>query len=332
MESHPAAMHGVQTHDVDFPEGQFQAMFAAADAPGLGIERALRPYRLQVTPGPAGVRIAGDGVAVTLAHEMLDRIARTLAAGAHLDEALVATTARTVVDNALRHDLAFRLTGLRHPVRPLSLSQVAFLDTLLYSGRPLIFGVGPTGTGKTHLAVAAGLTLVAEERFKSLVITRPHERLAGEIITPEVRAETAADDQLTPITDVLRDLVGHDEIKRLMEGGMLDIVPLGRLRGRTFNDSFVIIDDAHNMSVRKMRMAVTRIGRNARMVVTGDPSQSELPSDEPSGLAHLLGLLAPTDLALVHRFNSREIVRNDLVARIEALYENDKGAGLAAAA
>ena len=332
MEPHSAAPHGAQSHDVDFPADWLEPMFGAPDAPGHWMERAVRPYRLQVMPRPDGVRLAGDSVAVSLAHEMLDRLAKTLKAGGHVDESLVSTTALTVVQNALRHDLAFRLTGLRHPVRPMSLSQVAFLNALLYSGRPLIFGVGPTGTGKTHLAIAAGLSLVAEERFKSLVITRPHERLAGEIVTPEMRAETADDDQLTPITDVLRDLIGHDEIKRLIDGGMLEIAPLGRLRGRTFNESFIVIDEAHNMSVRKMRMAVTRIGRNSRMVVTGDPSQSDLPSDEPSGLAHLLGLLAPTELALVHEFNTREIVRNDLVASIEALYANEEGAGLAAAA
>jgi phosphate starvation-inducible protein PhoH and related proteins len=92
------------------------------------------------------------------------------------------------------------------------------------------------------------------------------------------------------------------------------------MRGRTFNQSFIVVDEAQNMTVRKMRMAVTRLGRASRMVVTGDPAQHDLPSGEPSGLTHILRLIGGTDLALVHQFQNLEIIRNDLVASIEALY------------
>jgi phosphate starvation-inducible PhoH-like protein len=100
-------------------------------------------------------------------------------------------------------------------------------------------------------------------------------------------------------------------------------MPLGRMRGRTFHQCFIVVDDAQNMNVRKMRMAVTRLGRASCMVVTGDPIHNDLPSGETSGLTHLLRLIGGTDLASVHQFQNHEIVRTDFVARIEALYSQD---------
>jgi phosphate starvation-inducible PhoH-like protein len=156
--------------------------------------------------------------------------------------------------------------------------------------------------------------------------------MEGEILTPELSAETADDQQLTPIEDVLRELIGREEIRRLTDHGLIEIMPLGRMRGRTFNETFVVVDEAQNMTVRKMRMAVTRIGRASCMVVTGDPVQNDLPSGETSGLTHFLRLIDGTDLALVHQFQNLEIIRNDLVARIEALFSQEHGADMRAAA
>lgn len=163
----------------------------------------------------------------------------------------------------------------------MSLSQAAFMNAMLSGHRSLIFGVGPTGTGKTHLAIAAGLNQVAESRFKTLVITRPRVRLEGEIMTPELHAETAYNEQLTPIEDELYALIGRADTRRQIDQGLIEIMPLGRMRGRTFNETFVVVDEAQNMTVRKMRMAVTRLGRGSRMVVTGDPVQNDLPGDGP---------------------------------------------------
>jgi phosphate starvation-inducible PhoH-like protein len=313
------------SHDADLSQRYVDLLFSGPDAPARHIELAVRPFRLQITPQPGGVRLAGDEVAVTIATKTMERLGAALRATGRVEEAVIRETVASVIQIALKHDLAYRLTGLRNPLRPVSLGQVAFMNAMLHADRPLIFGMGPTGTGKTHLAIAAGLNLLAESRFKSLVITRPHVRMEGEIMTPALRDETADDEQLTPIDDVLRDLIGREEIRRLTEHGLIEIMPLGRMRGRTFNESFIVVDEAHNMTVRKMRMAVTRLGRGSCMVVTGDPIQNDLPSGETSGLTHLLRLIAGSDLALVHQFQNHEIIRNDLVARLEALYSRDVG-------
>jgi len=325
VNSHFAVTPAARSRHAALPQRHVELLFAGSDAPGRRIELAVRPYHLQITAQPDGVQLAGDEVATMLAEKALERVSAALRTTGRVDEALVRDTVSSVIQVALTHELAFRLTGLRNPLRPVSLSQVAFMNAMLRADRPLIFGIGPTGTGKTHLAIAAGLNLVAEAKFKSMIITRPHVRMEGEIMTPELRAETVYDEQFTPIQDVLRDLIGREEIRRLTDQGLIEIMPLGRMRGRTFNESFILVDEAQNMTVRKMRMAVTRLGRASRMVVTGDPEQTDLPDGETSGLTHLLRLIGGSDIAMVHRFENKEIIRNDLVARIEALYSQDDG-------
>lgn len=315
----------ILTEDIELTTPQVVRLFSQSDVFTRLAPIAVSPFRIQISPHAGGVRLVGDGVAVKLVAEMLLQIGEALAAGSPVGDDTIEATISRVVQAALKHELAYRLNGLPHALRPMSLSQVAFMNALRSAERPLIFGVGPAGTGKTHLAVAAGLNQVAEKRFKSLIVTRPRVLLEGEIMTPALRAETQYDEQLTLIEDVLHDLLGPDEIKRQTDHGLIQVMPLGRMRGRTFNESFILVDEAQNMTVRKMRMVLTRLGRASNMVITGDPSQTDLPGDEPSGLAHILGLISETNLALIYRFQNQQIIRNDLVARIEALYARDDG-------
>ena len=289
------------------------------------IGKALQPYAVAIAPAPGGVKLTGDDVAVMLARQILEALAGALAKTNRPEEAVANEIVATVIDHALNRDLAFRLEGVTRPIRPMSMAQIAFLNTMLSTERALMLGVGPTGTGKTHLAVAAGLCLLARERVKGIIITRPHAAQPGEAVTPSVRAETSYDDQFLPIEDALHELIGVDETKRLTDRGQLMLMPLGKMRGRTFNDSFVLVDEAQNLSASMMRMAATRLGAGSRLVVTGDPECAELRSGEPSGLLHLMKLINGTDLAHLHVFKRREIIRNDFVAQIEELYARDLG-------
>lgn len=263
---------------------------------------------------------------------MLSQIAESTEAGQGITDQMVSRVASATVENALKRHLSYRLNGIPSAVRPMSLSQVAYMNTLLCPDLPLIFGIGPTGTGKTHLAVAAGLNQVAEKRFKRLVLTRPRVMHEGDVMTTALRAETVYDEQLTPIEDELRDLIGIDETKRQIEHGLLEITPLGRMRGRSFNECFILIDEAQNMGKQKMRMALTRLGRNSRMVVTGDPAQTALVGDELSGLSHILKLLSGANIAVVHHFQNSQIIRNETVAKIEAIYSSEDDPSVRAAA
>ncbi|MDR3509803.1 MAG: PhoH family protein [Caulobacteraceae bacterium] len=316
------------SQDVTLPFAVIERLFV--NESGLReIDAALKPFRVQIQRQGEAVRLTGDELGVSLGAKVIQRMIDVPPTSGEPNA--VHDAAQWVVQNALKHDLSLRLTGLPKAFRAMSLGQVAFMETLLHGDHALIFGVGPTGTGKTHLAVAAGLTGVAEARFKCLVITRPRVMLEGEVMTASLRAETAYDEQLTPIEDVLHDLIGHDEIRRMTEHGLIRILPLGALRGRTFNNSFIILDEAQNMTVRKMRMAVTRMGAGSRMVVTGDLRQVDLPEGEVSGLSHLLQLISGTDVAAVHQFQTQQIIRNEIVAQLEALYGH-AGGNLAEAA
>ena len=332
MNSTPGSDQRPVSEYIEMPAQSCQLLFSGASAAGHNIPVAVRPFRLAISPVGGGIRVTGDEIAVSLIVEMIRRIAEATEAGHTISEPMVNSVAAATVQDALKHELAFRLNGIHSAVRPMSLSQVAFMNAMLFSDRPLIFGVGPTGTGKTHLAIAAGLNLIADKHFKSMVVTRPRGMLEGDVMTAALRAETVYDGQLTPIEDALRDLIGRDETRRQIEHGLLEITPLGRMRGRSFNDCFILTDEAQNMSKKMMRMALTRMGRNSRMVVTGDPAQVALAGDEPSGLPHILKHVAGTDIALVHQFQNHQIIRNPTVARIEAIYSSEDDPEIRAAA
>jgi phosphate starvation-inducible protein PhoH and related proteins len=293
---------------------------AAHDALLKTIESAILPFCFQISATHEGVQVDGDKVAVMLVAKILERIRDGRAKNATEDDTLLKATVTAAIADALKRDLVFTLKGVTHPVQPVSLSQVAFLQTLLSWSETLVIGIGPVGTGKTHLAIAAGLNQLAEERVKRVVVTRPHVVMEGEIVTSATRRELEYDDQFEFLEDILRDLIGYLEFRRLIDHRKLELVPLGHMRGRTFNDSFIIVDEAQNMTVQKMQMVISRIGRASRMVLTGDPTHVDLLGDESSGLVHLLELLKGTDIAKVHRFEKNQIVRNNVVARLEELY------------
>lgn len=332
MEYFAAPTRQQRTLDVRLGSQPGEQFLVTNDSLVRAAQRAVHPFSFRVTATAQGVRLEGDDAAVMIASRVLEQIVKTTGGTATPDPALLESTVSSVMASALKLDLAFRLKGLTFPVEPMSMSQVAFMQTLLAPHEQLVFGVGPTGTGKTHLAIAAAINQLAEERVKHVVITRPHVPMEGEVVTAAARQEMVADSQFDFFEDILRDLIGYHAFEQMVEQKQLELVPLGHLRGRTFNDCFIIVDEAQNMTIRMMRMAVTRIGRASRMVVTGDPNHVYLRGEEQSGLVHLLGLLEGTDIGKVHQFENSQIVRNSLVARLEELYAGQQPAAPAFAA
>jgi len=282
---------------------------------------AVSPFSLRITADEEGLRLDGDDAARLVAARVLEEAVARVKASGRLGGALDPDWIEETIDALLRRDLALRAPGISRPVRTHSLAQLAYARDLFASETPLIVAAGPTGTGKTHLAIAAGVSALAQGTVKRLVVARPHVIREGDVVTAEVRADIRYDIQFEAIEDELAQLVGVDEVNRLREHRQLEILPMGRLQGRTFNDAFILIDEAQNMTVQRMRMAVGRLGEKSRMVVTGDPAHVELKEDEPSGFAHLISLVENEDFAAVHRFAPAQIVGNPVVARLEALYE-----------
>jgi phosphate starvation-inducible protein PhoH and related proteins len=287
------------------------------------LQQAVVPFSAVLTPSPGGLSLSGDKVAVVIYADVIKRVCEARAKGNDLDRAAMATLVATTTPEPLKRELSFRLKGLPRSLQPTSPSQIAFLQSLLDPGKELLFGIGPTGTGKTHIAIAAALNLLAEERFKHVLVTRPHIVMEGEVLTPATRSELEYDDQFEFLEDILRDLIGYSAFRNLVDQHALELLPLGHMRGRTFNDTLLIVDEAQNMTIRKMRMVVTRIGRGSRMVVTGDPNHVDLWGDEPSGLAHLLSMVEGTGIAKVHRFAKGQVIRSPIVKRLEDLYAHN---------
>jgi len=156
------------------------------------LRKALRPFRFKATATSGGIGIDGDSVAVSLASRILERIAKMRGT---TEQAQLQETIAFEIDYALRHDLVFRLKGMIYPIRPMSLSQVAYMNSLLSQHEQMVIGIGPTGSGKTHLAIAAAISLLSDNLIKQIIVTRPHVLMEGEAETTGSRSETQYDEQ-----------------------------------------------------------------------------------------------------------------------------------------
>jgi phosphate starvation-inducible PhoH-like protein len=199
-------------------------------------------------------------------------------------------------------------------------NQERYLDNL--KKRDLTFGIGPAGTGKTYLAVACAVEALETDRVRRLILVRPAVE-AGERLgfLPGDLAQKI-DPYLRPIYDALYEMLGFDRVNKLIERNIIEVAPLAYMRGRTLNDSFVILDEAQNTSVEQMKMFLTRIGFGSRAAVTGDVTQIDLPVNRLSGLRHVSKVLKDVEGIHFNFFSSRDVVRHSLVQRIIEAYES----------
>ncbi len=204
-------------------------------------------------------------------------------------------------------------------VSPKTLNQKRYVDSI--RDHTITFGIGPAGTGKTFLAVAMAAAALAERQVQRIILTRPAVE-AGErlgFLPGDIQAKV--DPYLRPLFDALFDMLDPDRVNGYFERGVIEVAPLAFMRGRTLNDSFVILDEAQNTSPEQMKMFLTRLGFNSRMVVTGDVTQIDLPSDQRSGLIVVRDILdSVKDIAFVN-FGGEDVVRHKLVQRIVAAYD-----------
>lgn len=214
---------------------------------------------------------------------------------------------------------AIALRTKRSDLRPRTPRQRDYLNNILK--HDITFGVGPAGTGKTWLAVACAIDAMERDTVQRLVLTRPAVE-AGERLgfLPGDLAQKV-DPYLRPLYDALYDLMGFEKVQRLFEKQTIEIAPLAYMRGRTLNHAFVILDEAQNTTPEQMKMFLTRIGFGSKAVITGDPSQVDLPRGQESGLAHAVKVLDEVQGIATTRFTSRDVVRHPLVARIVDAYD-----------
>jgi phosphate starvation-inducible PhoH-like protein len=215
---------------------------------------------------------------------------------------------------------AFEEINLRkRPVRARTAAQDSYIRAL--KRNELVFGIGPAGTGKTWLAVAQACQLFERKEVDRIILSRPAVE-AGErlgFLPGDMREKV--DPYLRPIYDALYDLMDARVVERALQSGEIEIAPLAFMRGRTLTNAAIILDEAQNTTSMQMKMFLTRLGENSRMIVTGDPSQVDLPNGQPSGLAEAAKLLDGVEGIAQVKFTAEDVIRHELVARIVAAYE-----------
>jgi phosphate starvation-inducible PhoH-like protein len=281
----------------------------------LGVSLVTRGNRVAIS-GPA----SATGAAQLALSQLYDRLKRGQEIDLPAVEAAIRLAEAEIADRNLPlwgEDAAFRTRKRRIAAR--SPGQADYIKALREN--ELVFSLGPAGTGKTYLAVAAAVDLLMSGRVERIILSRPAVE-AGErlgFLPGDLRDKV--DPYLRPLFDALNDMLPADQLARRLATGEIEVAPIAFMRGRTLSHAFVILDEAQNTTAMQMKMFLTRLGEGSRMVVTGDPSQIDLPPSTRSGLAEALDTLSGVEGIGVVRFTERDVVRHDFVARIVRAYE-----------
>ena len=262
--------------------------------------------------------IAGSAEDAAIAHKALTRLYERLKRGLSIEAADVDAEVRFARTGAGSGD-GEGIRTRRRTVQARSPGQRGYLAAL--RERDMVFALGPAGSGKTYLAVAMGVSLLLAGKVERIVLSRPAVEAGERLGFLPGDMKEKIDPYLRPLYDALHDMLPAEQIANRMESGEIEIAPLAFMRGRTLAHCFVILDEAQNTTAMQMRMFLTRLGEGSRMVITGDPSQVDLPGGQRSGLADAVETLRDVDGVRFIRLTSEDVVRHDLVARIVEAYD-----------
>ncbi len=294
---------------------------------------ALIEQRLEVQIVPRGnhLMLSGPAGAVELARGVLESLYETLEEGGHIGisdvDALIrmmqtrdAQLILPTLEKSGRVRMA-RIATRKSTIIARTPAQDAYMRALAHDD--LVFGLGPAGTGKTYLAVAYAASLLERGDINRIVLSRPAVEAGERLGFLPGDMKDKVDPYLRPLYDALHDMMYPENVERSLASGLIEVAPLAFMRGRTLSNSLVILDEAQNTTSMQMKMFLTRMGENSKMIVTGDPTQVDLPPGQVSGLIQAVDLLEGVEGVNVCRFSFQDVVRHPLVARIVAAYDRD---------
>jgi phosphate starvation-inducible PhoH-like protein len=272
------------------------------------------------------ITLEGDPGEVALAERLLDELVTLIRTGQGMSIETVERVLALLRTQALSPGerpadvLSLNILSNRgRSIRPKTLNQKRYVDSI--DKHTITFGIGPAGTGKTYLAMAKAVQALQAKRVNRIILTRPAVE-AGERLgfLPGTLSEKI-DPYLRPLYDALHDMVDPDSIPKLLAAGTIEVAPLAFMRGRSLNDSFIILDEAQNTSPEQMKMFLTRLGFGSKIVVTGDVTQVDLPGGVKSGLKVVEGILGEIEDVSFQRLTAHDVVRHKLVGQIVAAYD-----------
>ncbi|CCZ95472.1 phoH family protein [Corallococcus sp. CAG:1435] len=224
------------------------------------------------------------------------------------------------VDELLNDVVA--ITNKGKPIKSKTVGQKKYVDLL--KKKTITFGIGPAGTGKTYLAVAIAVNAYKEKQVEKIILTRPAVEAGEKLGFLPGDLQEKVNPYLRPLYDALQEMLGLDSFSKMMERGTIEIAPLAYMRGRTLSNAYVILDEAQNTTKEQIKMFLTRLGENSKMVITGDLTQIDLPAGHTSGLKHAVKILKDINDIGIIRLSEKDVVRHPLVQQIVKAYENNE--------
>lgn len=316
---------GEQIVDIERIE-QLVGLFGNFDE---NIKRIESEYGVQVTTHGSQLKVKGDTLSVSKAARAINCLLVMLNKGEQLSSQNIDCVINMVEDgeedkvSGITDADCICITSKGRPVKPKTLGQRRYVDAI--KNNTVTIGVGPAGTGKTYLAVAQAVNAFRAKQVNRIILTRPAVEAGERLGFLPGDLQQKIDPYLRPLYDALFDMMGAENFQKCQERGDIEVAPLAYMRGRTLDDSFIILDEAQNTTGEQMKMFLTRLGFNSKIVVTGDVTQIDLPDGKRSGLKEAVKVLKGVkDIAIVN-LTGKDVVRHRLVQEIIKAYENRGG-------
>ncbi|MGN0576780.1 MAG: PhoH family protein [Ruminococcus sp.] len=288
------------------------------------IRKIQKEFNVAVVSRDSIIKIIGNENNADAAAKAVQALLKINSSGTPLTEQTVRYVTSMVSDGAEQQLAELNgdgvcVTASGKIVRPRTVGQKKYLDAI--KNNTIVLGIGPAGTGKTYLAVAMAVKAFRNHQIKKIILTRPAVEAGEKLGFLPGDLQDKVDPYLRPLYDALFDMFGSDSFARYMEKGIIEVAPLAYMRGRTLDEAFIILDEAQNTTSEQIKMFLTRLGNESRMVITGDITQIDLPEAKKSGLVEALKILKGIDDIAIHRFTEKDVVRHKLVQDIIKAYE-----------
>ena len=298
------------------------SVFGSFDENLRTIENALDVH---ITDRESELKVSGEPEAVMLASRAVEGLLSLAARGENIDGQTVRYVLQMVQEgnedkiSEMSRDVIC-VTAKGKPIKAKTLGQKRYCDAIAHN--TVTLGVGPAGTGKTYLAVAQAVAAFRAKQVNRIILTRPAVEAGERLGFLPGDLQSKVDPYLRPLYDALFDMLGAETYQKYLERGNIEVAPLAYMRGRTLDDSFIILDEAQNTSREQMKMFLTRLGFGSKIVITGDITQIDLPADKTSGLKEAIRVLKGVDDIAIIMLSASDVVRHELVQKIIAAYEN----------